>query len=161
MLKRKKEHRDTTLHTQNSTKITAQDNRLDNLQGVKCRLLQESTVYRQITMDKEMNDMRENLGREMVAAREANSKLTTSTTELTDLRTKYTVTVESLKLAKTDTERLETEKSAKTNELQAAQTEKVSASSFSFSENTRPSKCAAGKYPDKSACILRDCSTIQ
>jgi len=46
MLKRKKEHRDTTLHTQNSTKITAQDNRLDNLQGVKCRLLQESTVYR-------------------------------------------------------------------------------------------------------------------
>lgn len=111
---------------------------------------------RQITMDKEMNDMRENLGREMVAAREANSKLTTSTTELTDLRTKYTVTEESLKLAKTDTERLETEKSAKTNELQAAQTEKVSASSFSFSENTRPSKCAAGQHPDKTARILSD-----
>ena len=45
MLKGKKEHRDTTLHTRNSTKFTQKDNRLDNLQGVKCRLLQESTVW--------------------------------------------------------------------------------------------------------------------
>jgi len=87
--------------------------------------LRTTLETRQIAMDKEMNDMRENLGKEMVAGREANSKLSAATTELTDLRTKYAVTDESLKLSRSEAERLETEKSSKIHELQAAQTEKV------------------------------------
>jgi len=45
--------------------------------------LRASMETRQIAVDKEMNDLREHLGKEMVAAREASSKLTTATNELT------------------------------------------------------------------------------
>jgi len=46
---------------------------------------------RQMTMDKEINDLRESLGREMVAVHEANSKLTAANEELTGLRTKVDI----------------------------------------------------------------------
>ena len=83
--------------------------------------LRSTLETRQIAMDKEMGDLRESLGKEMVAAREANSKLTTANAELTELRTKVAVSEESLKLAKGEVERLETEKTAKTQELQTVE----------------------------------------
>ena len=56
---------------------------------VETEQLRSSLEARQIAMDKEMSDMRESLGREMVAAREAGSKLTSATLELTGRRCTY------------------------------------------------------------------------
>jgi hypothetical protein len=87
--------------------------------------LRNTLETRQMTMDKEMNDLRESLGREMVAVHEANSKLTAAQEDLTGLRTKVAVAEESLKLAKSEQERLEAEKTSKAQELQTSERDRA------------------------------------
>jgi hypothetical protein len=87
--------------------------------------LRATMETRQMVTDKEMNELREHLGKEMVAAREANSKLTNATSELTELRTKFAVAEEALKVAKSENERLEAERSGKVQDLQAMEGEKA------------------------------------
>jgi hypothetical protein len=96
---------------------------------VNCKAESEAqrtaSEQRQMAADKEMNEMRESLGREMVAAREATSKLTIASSELAELKTKVAVLEESLKMSKQETQRLEAERTAKAQDLQALERDKA------------------------------------
>ena len=81
----------------------------------------------QIPMDKEMNGALldiatvDNLQNEVEAAREASSKITSSTNELADMQKKLAASEEALKRAKDESERQETKKLSLEEELKEKQ----------------------------------------
>eukprot|EP00960_Hanusia_phi_P077133 768653-Hanusia_phi.AAC.2 len=87
--------------------------------------LSEAVEKKQVAHDKELNELREKLGQEMVAAHEARSKHTATQEQLTELKTKFAVLEENHKTSKSELERLEGEKKERQEKIDKLEQEKT------------------------------------